>query len=323
MTSSYLVRLSCICLASFFLVHLAVGVVVSLMSPALIRRAGRLQASAGARLLLMARVTPAVIAALLVAGLCVPSFLWLEQNAGAEEIGRLCLTAAACGFLIVAASISRSARAILRSRRYIRQIQNADSRVPQVGGRRERWIVDTAHVWISLAGVWRPRVFVSRAIVELLSRDQLAAALRHERAHRDSRDNLKRLIILAAPGLFPFLNGFRKLDCAWTRFTEWAADDRAVAGSSHRSLSLAAALVRVARLGRALEPQPLVTSLVGGGEDLSMRVERLLRGAAQPPEKPRQIPVVRIVLPAGLLLAAVLHPVTLTAVHGLLEDLIR
>ena len=131
-------------------------------------------------------------------------------------------------------------------------------------------------------------------------------------------------MMVAAPGLLPFFHGFRDLERAWIRFTEWAADDRAVTGSSRRPLALAAALVRVARMGGGPEPQPLVTSLVGSGEDLSARIDRLLRGAV-PRERLQRIPMVRVAaaLSAGAMLAAMLQPVTMSAVYRLLEDLIH
>src|SRR4029077_12109018 len=94
--------------------------------------------------------------------------------------------------------------------------------------------------------------------------------------HRISRDNLKRLLLMLAPGLIPFVNPWQRLERSWARFTEWAADDMAVVGHPGRSLALASALVRVARAGPYPYPPPLVASLVGSGADLAARVNRLL-----------------------------------------------
>ena len=118
-----------------------------------------------------------------------------------------------------------------------------------------------------------------------LPAEQLAAALRHEEAHRVSRDNLKRLLLLLTPGLLPGLHGFHAIERGWARFTEWAADDEAVAGDAHLSLYLAAALVRIARMGGAPAPSPLATSFLGDSRELSARVDRLLSPAPAAPAR--------------------------------------
>ena len=164
---------------------------------------------------------------------------------------------------------------------------------------------------------------ISRPLLRALSSSQLAAVLRHEHAHRLSHDNLKRLVILLSPGLFPFFRGFDNLERAWARFTEWAADDRAVDGDGRRSLSFAAALIRVARLGAAAPAPPLATSLLADSQDLSARVDRLLHPRAKSmPRNPHLATAAVLAFPA-LLAAVMLNPATLPAVHQLLERLIN
>jgi Zn-dependent protease with chaperone function len=156
-----------------------------------------------------------------------------------------------------------------------------------------------------------------------LSPRELAAALRHERAHQISRDNLKRLFLLLTPGILPFFRGYEALERGWSKFTEWAADDTAVAGSSRRSLALAAALVRIARMGASPQPTPLMTSLLGGAQDLSARVDRLLHSTPQPERKaPVLIGSASLLLSCSLV-AVVLQPSTFHSVHRILEHLIR
>ncbi len=236
MNVSYIFRLLCLSLASFCLIHLAAGLLVSLVSRVAVRFSERITARAASRFLLILRLFPPVVALILVAGLCVPSYLWLEPAGATEDVGWWCLVAAVAALAVWGISVGRAAKALLGSFRYIRRCQ-------EVG--REAYgailVVESSAPVLGLAGIIHPRLVISRGLVTALSSDQLAAALRHERAHGVSRDNLKRLLILLAPDVFPFWRGFTTLERGWAKYTEWSADDRAVAGNSRRSLSLAAA----------------------------------------------------------------------------------
>ena len=309
MTVPYLLRLICLCLASFFLLHLAVAGFLAALAGRAVRLAERMAADRAARLLLALRLLPPGLAAILVGGICVPSYLWLEPDATAEHVGWPCLAAALLGGWICAAGLARAARAAVRSNLYLRRCRTvADSNAPLV----------------LLAGVFRPRLVVSRGVRRALAPEQLAAAVRHESAHRVSHDNLKRLLLVAAPGIVPFGCGLRELERGWARMAEWAADDRAAAGSTRRSLALAGALVRVARMGTQAQTAPeLVTSLMADAGDLEARVERLLN--PRTPARASRSRRWRMALAAGAgaAIAVALQPGTFYAAHSLLEELMR
>ena len=108
---TYVTRFLCLCLACFFLVHLAVGLFVSLTASWAIRRASRMDARPAARFLLALRLLPAGAASIVVAGACAPSYLWLEPEASVEEVGLACLAAAVLGLIILAFSMARGVRA--------------------------------------------------------------------------------------------------------------------------------------------------------------------------------------------------------------------
>src|SRR5205823_6230938 len=139
-------------------------------------------------------------------------------------------------------------------------------------------VIDAPRTTVS-AGLFRPVAIVSRDVVAALSEEQMEAAILHEKSHAKSHDNLKRLAILLAPAVFPLA----RIEAAWRKFAEWAADDLAVAGDRARSVALAEALVRVARIGRP-QQMALATSLLG--DNFSARVERLVNGSV-PAEAPR------------------------------------
>ncbi len=324
----YLVRLFCLSLAGFFLIHLALGLGVNCLAPAVLALAKRIRPRAAAGLLLAVRLFPAALAALIVVGICVPSYLWLEPEAVAEHVGLACLAAALLGATLWGISAARGLHAVVRSLRYLRYCERVGQKTRLAGESAPVWVVDGAAGLLALAGIVRPRLVIGREVVSQLSADELSVALRHERAHRSSRDNLKRLLLLLAPDLIPFglpfRSGFRALEHGWMRFTEWAADDRAVAGDSRRCLSLAAALVRVARMGAAVPASPLMTSLVADGQDLEARVERLLgRTPSSENAVLRRLGLAAAaLLLAGLLAALWIGPATLYGAHRLLEHLI-
>jgi Zn-dependent protease with chaperone function len=315
--SSYLFRLACLCLASFFLVHLVVGMLMWLITKPAIRIAEQAGARSGARLLLGLRLFPMGCAVVMVFALCVPSYLLLEPAAANEHLGLFCSLAALLGATVESAAIVRTRRAA-RSHRY------AGVKAWLAGESSPAWIVNGTHCLVALAGIVRPRVIVSPDVVSALSRPELEASLRHERAHLNSRDNFKRLLILLAPEVLPYANGFQALNRAWSRLTEWAADDLAVDGDSTRALSLASALVRVSRMKACGGPSPLMSSLVPDGGDLPARIERLLGPRPARVEPSRWTPVKM----AGAALAVIccvgalaMQPATLQYVHLLLEHL--
>lgn len=322
----YTVRLLCICFATFFLVHAALSLVVWACSSAAIRFGEALRPRLAARILLFLRLSPFVLAIFVVTALCIPSYLWLEPDATFEQVGILCVLAAILGMAIWIASIVRVARAWSLSLRYRRQWECESNQTRIAGHDSAVFVTPGGAPLVALAGIVRPRIIVSQRVLGALRPEELDAALRHERAHDISHDNLKRLLVLLAPGVLPFVRGFASLDRAWARFTEWAADDHATAGESHRSLSLAAALVHIAQMGAAPGFSPLASSLFTSGTDLRERVDRLLGVERTIPVTPRRTRIFFIgsVLVAAIFLAVALsRPETFYFVHGLLEQLIH
>jgi hypothetical protein len=310
----YALRLVCLCLASFFLVHAALALVARWLAPLALRFAERLPARSAARLLLALRLLPAAAALAAVAALCVPSYLSLEREQGAEFVGFACLAAAVLGAAVWTVSWARTLRAAIRSHRYVRQCQRSGP----------VWIADGTAPFLGLAGILRPKLVVSRSVADALSRDQFAAAIRHEHAHRNSADNLKRLLLLLAPDALPFLRGPASVERAWLRFTEWAADDWAVREDAACSLSLAEALVRVARLGATAPASPLMSHFAAASVDISVRVERLLSPSGEvETHGPRGIALGGCLIALSTFVLLTAQPATLRTVHSLLERLMH
>jgi hypothetical protein len=304
---AYFTRLVCLSFACFFLVNLAASLAVRLIAPRAVAKAQTLGADSAAHMVLGLRLLPMFVAAFAVVALCIPSYLWLEPAGAAEDFGLACSVAAALGVAVASRSLWRATRAVMRSR----DLTGA--------GTNEVSIVDAPGSFMATTGLFHPRVLVSRAAADALSPEQFDAALRHERAHWSSRDNLKRLLQLAAPDPLPMVRGAAPLlDREWARFAEFAADDRATEGDLDRCVSLAEALVLLARAGAPPE-LPLATSLIADSRDLAARVDRLLNGVPARRVSHGRWRVAGIVTASLAGCAVVANPVSLALVHNLLE----
>jgi beta-lactamase regulating signal transducer with metallopeptidase domain len=313
MMPSYLARLLLLSSASFFLVQIVVAALVAWIAPAAIRRAETMRPRRAARLLLTLRLLPAALSAMILAAICVPSYLRFEPRIADEQVGFVCIAAAILGASMCAVAISKTLGALLRCALYLRRSGGVEARVEG----ETVWIVKQS-AGLALAGILRPRLLISERAMRELSSAQLSVALRHERAHRASLDNLKRLLILLAPAIFPRL---RTLDQAWARCAEWAADDQAAEGDQDRSATLASALVRVARLQAGVAMPAMVTSLVEADEDLSLRVDRLLN-AAPVSESSLCVGALALAATALLIFSIAMSSGSLRIVHRLLEQLL-
>lgn len=326
MSVSYLVRLVCLCLAAFFLVNAALSAAARAAAPAAIRVAETMRPRVATRWLLTLRLLPLSASLFVVLGLCLPSYLWWEPVDSGERIGLACLAAAGLGLWLWGAALCRVARSMALSVADLRRWRRLGSDVRTPETRLPILLMESEEPLLAQAGLLRPRIVISRGVLSALSEEQLAAALRHEGEHWTSRDNLKRLLLLLAPDIVPFARTQAVVDRAWSRLSEWAADDYAVEGDSGRSLTLASALVRMARMGHARPLAPLMASLVGEDEELTRRVDRLLHGgsAAQPRKRRlRQLLAGAALATTAALVALLLQPATFYAVHRLLEHLIR
>ena len=188
---NYVLRLLCLCLASFFLVNAAVGLTTALLSRAAVRMAETMRPRSAARFLFAARMLACALGAGAVLGLCVPSYLWLEPPASSERVGWACLTLALGGAATWFGSLARAAWALAASVRLNRRWQQAGSEtlLPGASGRAVVMVKKGAPL-VALVGVFRPRLVVSETVIRSLSAEQLDLAWQHENAQGLSRDNL-------------------------------------------------------------------------------------------------------------------------------------
>ena len=262
------------------------------------------------------RVSPLLASALLTLIFAVPSFVIFEPRSIDEDIALPLVLGLGC-CLLFALGIFRVIAAQRKTARVVADWLNGANAL-DAGVNTPTFRADHGTPPLALVGVCSPRVVVSRATVALLSADELRVAVRHEVAHMQSRDNLKKLAFHCSP--FP---GMTRLESAWQDSAELAADDGAVASRSD-ALDLAAALIKLSRLIPVRATPAFTMALVNGAGSVSGRVERLL--AWHETEVRNGSSAWRYFIPptlAGSLAVLALYGPALTVTHRLTEWLVR
>ena len=163
----------------------------------------------------------------------------------------------------VLAMIARGAWAQLRAyRRFARGIVV----LGPLPGHPEVYVMDDASADAFCAGYLRPRVYISRGELELLSEAELAAVLSHEERHRATRDPLRFACGRLLSNALFFLPALRPLGARYEELAEQSADEAAVLASAGEKAPLAAALLAfdaAAPAGTAGISNERVDSLLG------------------------------------------------------------
>jgi Zn-dependent protease with chaperone function len=127
-----------------------------------------------------------VSGAAIVLAVCVPSYLRLEPVTGSEEeVGLVCSSLALCGIVSILLPVVRVARRVIRTESQLRGLDAPANRV---------CVLENGSARMALAGLFEWRLLVSRDIMEALSPEELAVAMRHEHAHQLFKDNFARAL---------------------------------------------------------------------------------------------------------------------------------
>jgi Zn-dependent protease with chaperone function len=275
-----------------------------------------------ARVLLALRLLPAVVSILFVAGVFLPSFLELEPREFDESFGITTTAFAVVSCALLSAAVWRGVAAlhdaVKRSRSWIacaRPIVLSGSPVPV-------FCLDAPTPAMTLVGVFRPKLLVTAPLLELLTAEELRAAVSHEVGHLGSWDNLKRLAMRATPDALSALAASRTLEHDWALAAEHAADARA-AHNRATGLALASALLKIARLTPPVASEHVLVSPLVGGDAIVSRILSLMDGSAE--NRPsRGMRLATAAATAGLLVAAIATYLPLLAtVHQVSEVLVR
>lgn len=295
-------RFALVLLAAFFLSSIATSLVAFLTAPLIVRARPAGSAARRASALALFRLLPATAAVAITIFVLGPGYFEHEQRGELEGASYALFLLAAGGASLLIASGLRVAGAIRRTsalrRSWLAQGERLD--MPRAG--MPAFALDLAFPLVAVLGVFRPRLFISRAVLRGCTDAEFAAIIDHERAHVRGGDNIIRLLMEASPDLLASTRVQPVIADAWHAAVEHRADDAAA-----RKLDLAAALVKVARLAASAPPMPLPASALYHGEGRDVIGERVRRLVAAPScdARPRWIPAMAVCAAAvGALVAA-------------------
>jgi hypothetical protein len=264
---------------------------------------------------------PAASAVVFVTALFLPSYWKFEPRQVTEGFDVTLAACAIAAMAIVAAACVRGVSTWRRAARRTRAWMATARPLALPGTSIPAFAIDADAPVMALVGVLRPRLLVTRGLIDALTDDELAASVAHELGHCRAWDNLKRLAMRSAPDVLAGTAAVRHLERRWASASEHCADHRASDDNAAVRCALASALVKVARLTPlSLPSAEPISTLVGGG-DIASRVHHLLAERAPASSGSRARPA--MVLAGSATLMAVTYAPVLRAVHDLTEVLVR
>lgn len=171
--------------------------------------------------------------------------------------------------------------------------------------------LDSSHATAFTYGAWHPRVVVSRALVEQLTEDELAAVLRHEETHLGRLDPLRRSLLAVAGATFWYVPLLRHWQSLQVVRQEIAADRRAVESCGRRAV--AGALLAVSREPAAAGPVAAMSNPALLGARIA-HLEGLQ--VAEPPVLTRRLILISALGVTGMVAVIALAIHLLCASHG-------
>lgn len=283
-----------------------------------------------ARLLFSLRTLPALLAFLSIALLLIPSYLVYEPRHTAEtvslKLGLLAFLSAAGIIISIYRGIATNRATAKLTSDWLRQ----GKAIKITGIDIEAYQIEHTFPLIAIVGFLHPKLFIASQVLELLTPEEISAAVAHENGHLAARDNLKRGLLQACRDALLIIPSGRLLDKAWSEASEEAADENAARQGNVVALDLASALVKIARkIPQGARPtMPAGVFLLGDEETkgIKSRVRRLIALAATEcrPVYRRDVSTNLLVwVPAGIVLVTLLvmatSPVLLSQVHALIE----
>jgi hypothetical protein len=293
---SFPLRVAVLTLAALAVNGLVTAYIVPLMFPA--RRIRGAQRRAQSAFLTAVMPGAAAVGGMLIA--LASTVLFESRGVDDERFGMLVYTMAVVGAALLLLAFSRALLLWRGTRQLKRAWIDPSQQIVLPGVWIPTYRIESDFPVVAILGIWSPVLVIASQVLDACTPEELAAIAAHERAHLESRDNLRRLLLAVLPMGFDWrLTRPQGTAAAWHVLAEEAADDRATHGQDHARLVLAEALLRVARLARHRQlDAAFLASALYEGDGLEQRVLRLLAPREpEPVEMPYWI--------CGLALAAI------------------
>jgi Zn-dependent protease with chaperone function len=201
-----------------------------------------------ARIIFALRIFPVAGALVFIFAFLLPSYFLFEPVASGETVGLKLIFVASLSAIGIVAAFYRVFKTWLNTVRLIQDWDRHSQPVKVGNSKVPVYRIEHPFPVISLVGIFRPRIFISSQIFDLLSDQEMTAAMAHEYGHLKNHDNLKRWLLRVGQDLLIFPIG-KKLDRIWAETAETVADEYAAAVSGNKAaLDLAAALIKIARI---------------------------------------------------------------------------
>jgi Zn-dependent protease with chaperone function len=315
--SGYALHGTTLALAAFFIVNVLVSAALAVGATRLTRRS----TSTSANIWFALRLLPAAASTTFVLVLFVPSYWMYEPLESGEGFDLTLTICAGAAIAILALSCARGASAWVHAARRTRAWMRTARPLQLDGASVPAYEIAAEAPVMAIVGILRSRLLVTRGLVAALTPEELSASVAHEMSHSRGRDNLKRLLMRAAPDVFNASAAAGAIEQLWAASAEHRADNLASGIDPTRRCALASALVKVARLRPARTPMAEPISTLVGGGDIASRVHRLL---GEPTETVPSTNAASWIASAAVLAAtAVLYTSVIRAVHEITEILVR
>lgn len=320
----------CLVLASLFAINALASVVAVACWSFIERPLRNRSAHTRAEILFAMRVGPSALAFISVALVLVPSYVVYEPHASGEVVSKKLATLAILSAIGVGFALSRALRSWSATRSLQQEWLSRAVQITLGGISIPTFRFAHSFPIIAVVGSVRPRLFIAEQVLEILTEEELTAAIAHEGGHLSAHDNLKRSVLRACRDALMIVPCGRSLDRAWAEASECAADEHAAQPNAETALNLASALVKIARMIPigARASVPMAAFLVGVEEThgVKARVRRLLEIASHDYLRQVPKPAITRILPAvslcGLFLLGLVvanTPMVLMSAHKVIE----